>query len=136
MTFKWNRRWTSEAGRAFIQYSHARAQHPRKAPAPVQVVFPPEREGGGRAGQEDGHAPYVVRNAATELKPHYVADLRRELAESFNQFYRFVPVLSAEPGVREARLALALCRPASRWLASLKSGRRSRGGKKRCNFGS
>ena len=50
--------------------------------------------------------PYVVRNAATELKPHYVATYALELADSFNQFYRFVPVLIAEPGIREARLAL------------------------------
>jgi arginyl-tRNA synthetase len=30
----------------------------------------------------------------------------RELAEAFNQFYRFMPVLSAEPEMSRARLAL------------------------------
>ncbi len=50
--------------------------------------------------------PYVVNISATELKPHLIANYARELAETFNQFYRFVPVLNAEPELREARLAL------------------------------
>jgi len=44
--------------------------------------------------------------AARELKPHLLATYARELAEVFNQFYRSSPVLEADPGIKEARLAL------------------------------
>jgi len=44
------------------------------------------------------------------LKPNLLAIYARELADSFNQFYRFVPVLTAEPAeFRAARLALVDC---------------------------
>ncbi|MDD4446644.1 MAG: arginine--tRNA ligase [Methanothrix sp.] len=49
----------------------------------------------------------VIDRAARELKPHQLATYARELAESFNQFYRYSPVLDAEPKLRRARLALA-----------------------------
>ena len=51
----------------------------------------------------------VIDNASRELKPNLLAIYARELADSFNQFYRFVPVLSAEPEFRSARLALVEC---------------------------
>ena len=50
--------------------------------------------------------PYEVQAASTDLKPHILAGYARELAETFNQFYRYVSVLNAEPELREARLAL------------------------------
>ncbi|MDD2755296.1 MAG: arginine--tRNA ligase [Methanothrix sp.] len=49
----------------------------------------------------------VIDRAARELKPHQLATYARELAESFNHFYRYSPVLDAEPKLRRARLALA-----------------------------
>jgi arginyl-tRNA synthetase len=52
----------------------------------------------------------VIDDASRELKPNLLAIYARELADSFNQFYRFVPVLSAEPAeFRAARLALVEC---------------------------
>jgi arginyl-tRNA synthetase len=109
ITFKWEQALDFEKqGAPFIQYSHARAcSILEKAPAPAQADFSILKEKEEAAlVKKMAMLPYVVRNAATELKPHYVATYARELAESFNQFYRFVPVLSAEPGIREARLAL------------------------------
>ncbi len=50
--------------------------------------------------------PAVVETAADELEPHRVATYTRDLAESFNTFYRECPVLDAEGASREARLAL------------------------------
>jgi len=52
----------------------------------------------------------VIDISARELKPHAIAIYARELAESFNQFYRFVPVISAEEeDIRASRLALVEC---------------------------
>jgi len=109
ITFKWEQALDFEKqGAPFIQYSHARAcSILEKAPAPAQADLSLLKEDQEVALiKKMAMLPYVVRNAATELKPHYVATYARELADSFNQFYRFVPVLIAEPGVREARLAL------------------------------
>ena len=39
----------------------------------------------------------VIDRAARELKPHHLATYARELAESFNLFYRYSPVLDAAP---------------------------------------
>jgi arginyl-tRNA synthetase len=52
----------------------------------------------------------VLDQSACELKPHIFAIYARELADSFNQFYRFVPVISAEDEAdRNSRLALVDC---------------------------
>ena len=48
----------------------------------------------------------VIDRAALELKPHQLATYARELAEIFNLFYRFSPVLDATGDLRAARLAL------------------------------
>ncbi|OPY50212.1 MAG: Arginine--tRNA ligase [Methanosaeta sp. PtaU1.Bin060] len=48
----------------------------------------------------------VIDRAARELKPHQLATYARELAEAFNLFYRYSPVLDAPEDLRSARLAL------------------------------
>jgi arginyl-tRNA synthetase len=109
ITFKWEQALDFEKqGAPFIQYSHARAcSILEKSPAPAQadLALLKEKEEVTLV-KKMAMLPYVVRNAATDLKPHFVATYARELAETFNQFYRFVPVLNAEPEIREARLAL------------------------------
>jgi len=92
----------------FIQYSHARACSildkagdfgefdPRLLTAPEEVDLI----------KKISSFDLSVEVAAQELKPHMLATYARELAETFNQFYRSSPVLEADPGVREARLAL------------------------------
>jgi arginyl-tRNA synthetase len=52
---------------------------------------------------------WVIEAAARDLKPHYLAVYARELADSFNQFYRDVPVLSADEHLRNSRLVLVDC---------------------------
>ena len=54
-----------------------------------------------------GQFDLVIDRAARELKPHQLATYARELAESFNHFYRYSPVLDAQPALRQARMALA-----------------------------
>ncbi len=52
--------------------------------------------------------PAVVEGAAEELEPHRVATYTRDLAETFNVFYRECPVLDADPAVRRGRLAVVV----------------------------
>jgi arginyl-tRNA synthetase len=115
-TFDWKQALDFEKLSApFIQYSHARA---------ASIL----RRGEGEAQAADGsdircdllkgdyeiallkkiaQFDLVIDRAARELKPHQLATYARELAESFNLFYRYSPVLDAEPDLRQARMALA-----------------------------
>ena len=53
---------------------------------------------------------HIIYLGALELKPHVLAIYARELADAFNQFYHFIPVISAEDEkVKAARLALVDC---------------------------
>ncbi|VVB95270.1 Arginine--tRNA ligase [uncultured archaeon] len=115
-TFDWKEAVDFEKqGAPFIQYSHARA---------CSII---------RKAQEDGIAfevfdPNVlleeqeialikklswfenaIDTASHDLKPNVLAIYARELADAFNQFYRYVPVLDTEPEFRAARLALVDC---------------------------
>lgn len=105
-------------GAPYIQYSHARA---------CSILEKAKEEGAWNpAGEIDaslliedteielikkmGVFDSIVDLAARELKPHVLAIYARELADAFNQFYRFVPVIAAEEEkVRAARLALVDC---------------------------
>jgi len=120
-TFDWKQALDFEKLSApFIQYSHARA---------CSILRKGEDQCRADAGQEDQNTPVqadlltgeneialikkiaefdlVIDRAARELKPHQLATYARELAESFNHFYRYSPVLDAEPKLRQARMALA-----------------------------
>ena len=105
-------------GAPYIQYSHARA---------CSILEKAKEEGAWNpAGEIDASLliedteielikkmavfDSIVDLAARELKPHVLAIYARELADAFNQFYRFVPVIAAEEEkVRAARLALVDC---------------------------
>jgi len=107
-TFDWKAALDFEKLSApFIQYSHARAcSILRKSPL---GEFNPELLTGEyeiALIKKIAEFDLVIDRAARELKPHQLATYARELAESFNQFYRFSPVLDAEPDLRDARLAL------------------------------
>ncbi|HUV79445.1 MAG TPA: arginine--tRNA ligase [Candidatus Bathyarchaeia archaeon] len=101
-------------GAPFIQYSHARACSILRAEK-------------GYAVSEDYDASllkekseielirklskldHIVEDASANLKVHQVAKYARELAESFNLFYKDCPVLTAEAELRKSRLALVEC---------------------------
>lgn len=105
-------------GAPFIQYSHARACNILKKAEEEGKWIPSEKINPSLL-TEDTEVDLIKKMAAfdsiidlcaRDLKPHTIAIYARELAEAFNQFYRFVPVVSAEEDdIRASRLALVNC---------------------------
>jgi len=104
-------------GAPFIQYSHARA---------CSILSNAEESGVKLADLEHdisvmvedqeieliknlARLTAVINTASADLKPHHLATYAREVADSFNQFYRYVPVLNAEVSLRDSRLLLVDC---------------------------
>ena len=115
-TFDWKDAVDFEKqGAPFIQYAHARACSIIKNARDEGISF--ENFDPNVLLEEQEIAlikklsvfERVIDDASRELKPNLLAIYARELADSFNQFYRYVPVLSAEPEFRGARLALVDC---------------------------
>jgi arginyl-tRNA synthetase len=103
-------------GAPFIQYSHARACSILRAAQekgyPVDDAYDASRlQHPNEAAliKQLARFRYTIELAAADLKTHQVAKYARELAESFNMFYKDCPVLNAEDGLRNARLALVDC---------------------------
>ena len=115
-TFDWESALDfDKLGAPFIQYSHARAcsilrkaQHvPELSEIDLSLLM-----GDAEIAfvKQLARFSFVIDTAATELKPHIVAIYARELAESFNQFYRLSPVLTApDELLRDARIGLVEC---------------------------
>ncbi|HJK10071.1 MAG TPA: arginine--tRNA ligase, partial [Methanocorpusculum sp.] len=93
----------------YIQYAHARA---------CSILEKAKAEGGFAENytftdpyeialaKHLAQFPYVIEKVVVELRPHLLATYVRDLADLFNSFYRFAPVLKAEGSVRDARLTL------------------------------
>jgi arginyl-tRNA synthetase len=112
ITFEWERALDFEAQSApYVQYVHARCcgildeadATPDVADIDPSVLTAPEERDLLR---DVARFPAVIEDAAAEHHPHVVATYTRDIAESFNAFYRECPVLDAEPARRDARLAL------------------------------
>ncbi|WP_254272420.1 arginine--tRNA ligase [Haloarcula marina] len=112
ITFEWDRALDFEAQSApYVQYIHARCcgildeaddgEIP-SAPDIAHLSEPEERD----LLRVIARFPAVIDEAADDLQPHTVATYTRDLAETFNAFYRECPVLSADAETRAARLAL------------------------------
>jgi arginyl-tRNA synthetase len=105
-------------GAPYIQYSHARACSILEK-AKEEIAWNPAGEIDPSLLIEESEIDLIKKMAvfdsiielgARELKPHVLAIYARELADAFNQFYRFVPVIAAEDEkLRAARLALVNC---------------------------
>jgi arginyl-tRNA synthetase len=113
IVFDWDKALSFEGNNApYLQYTHARCcSILRKAGIK-----------GAKAGKADAallkeiketdvlrHVsgfPGVVESAAREMRPHQIATYAYGLCDLFNEFYQSVPVLRADKGTREARLAL------------------------------
>ena len=112
-TFDWESALDfDKLGAPFIQYSHARACSILKKTSGVPDSIDPSvltGEAEIALVKELARFSHVTNAAASNLKPHIVAIYARELAESFNRFYRMSPVLSAPDDLREARIGLVEC---------------------------
>ena len=115
-TFNWAEAVDFEKqGAPFIQYAHARACSIIKNANDDGITFEEFDAGILLEDQETALIKKLavfenaIDKAARELKPNLIAIYARELADAFNQFYRYVPVISAEPEFRAARLALVEC---------------------------
>jgi arginyl-tRNA synthetase len=115
-TFDWKEALDFEKqGAPFIQYAHARACSIIKNAQDEGIVY--ENYDPNLLVEEQELALIKklasfgssIDSASRELKPNLIAIYARELADAFNQFYRYVPVLSGEPEFRAARLALVDC---------------------------
>lgn len=122
--FDWKKALDFEKqGAPYIQYAHARA---------ANILAKAEEEGIFNAGDDAAvretaaskaclltesyetdlirkiaEFDQIIETCAKDLKPHSFAIYARELADSFNQFYRFVSVLNADDeDIRKARLTL------------------------------
>jgi arginyl-tRNA synthetase len=105
-------------GGPFIQYSHARASSILKK-AGEEGLWDPASKPNASVLTDESEVTLikqialfdkVLKQAADDLKPHIIAIYGRDLADAFNQFYRFSPVLGAETEeLRNARLGLVDC---------------------------
>jgi len=111
ITFEWDRALDFEAQSApYVQYVHARCcgilgdvEADIPAEPDLDPLSEPEEQDLLR---ELARFPAVIEAAADDLTPHTVATYTRDLAETFNAFYRECPVLDADDETRAARLAL------------------------------
>jgi arginyl-tRNA synthetase len=112
MVFNWSEALDFERqGGPFLQYAHARASN-----ILVKTTFDRKYDPSLLTDESEikviklcGQFPSVIEDITRNLSVSVLTSYARELAEAFNQFYRFMPVLSAEPEMRHARLALVIC---------------------------
>jgi arginyl-tRNA synthetase len=119
ITFEWDRALDFEAQSApYVQYVHARCCGILEE-AGIELDGTGDLAGDFDASLLDTEAerellevvarfPAVVEEAAADLEPHVVATYTRDIAETFNTFYRECPVLAddVDDDLRDARLAL------------------------------
>ena len=90
----------------YIQYAHARACSILDRAGDFTETFSVESSYEQALVRQVAKFPSVVAQAVAELRPHLVATYARELADLFNTFYHFEPVLRAEGMTRDARLTI------------------------------
>ncbi len=109
ITFRWEEALNFEGNSApFVQYAHARACGILEKAGPftpgdlVRLAHNEEL----KLAKLLAKLPSRIQEAAEGRRPHILATYAYDVASQFNQFYRDCPVLQAEAGLREARLAL------------------------------
>ena len=90
----------------YIQYAHARACSILEKAGPFPECFELETEQEIVLAKKIARFPRVIESVVAELHPHILAIYARELADTFNTFYHFEPVLKSEGKTRDRRLAL------------------------------
>lgn len=91
----------------YVQYAHARAcSILEKAGGDWSEAYGFASPHEQAVARQIARFPAVLAQAVEELRPHLIATYARELADLFNTFYHFEPVLRAEGPTRDARLTL------------------------------
>ncbi|HUH78564.1 MAG TPA: arginine--tRNA ligase [Methanoregula sp.] len=90
----------------YVQYSHARACSILGKAGDFAECYELETEAEIALAKQIGKFPAVIERVVAELHPNLLATYARELADTFNSFYHFEPVLKSEGDVRDRRLTL------------------------------
>lgn len=90
----------------YIQYAHARACSILEKAGAFSDCFELETDQEIALAKKIARFPRIIESVVTELHPHILAIYARELADTFNTFYHFEPVLKSEERIRNRRLTL------------------------------
>ena len=90
----------------YIQYAHARACSILEKAGTFTEWYDLETEQEIALAKQIAKFPAVIEKVIAELRPHILATYARELADTFNSFYHFEPVLKSEGTIRDRRLTL------------------------------
>lgn len=90
----------------YIQYAHARACSILEKAGEFERAYHYETEHEVALVRHLAKFPVVIEQTVAELRPHHLAAFARELADLFNAFYHYDPVLKSEGETRNSRLAL------------------------------
>lgn len=90
----------------YIQYAHARACSILEKTGEFKRAYRYETEHEIALARHLARFPAVVEQTVAELRPHLLASYARELADLFNAFYHYDPVLKSEGETRNSRLTL------------------------------
>ena len=90
----------------YIQYAHARACSILEKAGTFAECYEAETEREIALVKKMARFPAVLDSVIRELRPHLLAIYARELADEFNSFYHFEPVIQSEGKVRDRRLTM------------------------------
>jgi len=90
----------------YIQYAHARACSILEKAGEFERAYNYETGHEVALARHLARFPAVIEQTVQELRPHLIAAYARELADLFNAFYHFDPVLKSEGETRNSRLTL------------------------------
>jgi len=90
----------------YIQYAHARACSILEKAGTFTECYDLETEQEIALAKKIAKFPGVIEKVVLELRPHILATYTHELADTFNSFYHYEPVLKSEGQVRNRRLTL------------------------------
>ncbi|MDT8357078.1 MAG: arginine--tRNA ligase [Methanomicrobiaceae archaeon] len=90
----------------YIQYAHARACSILEKAGKFGHAYQFESEHEIALAKLIALFPRIIERVVEERRPHHLSIYARELADLFNTFYRYEPVLKSEGATRESRLTL------------------------------
>ncbi|MBN2733674.1 MAG: arginine--tRNA ligase [Methanomicrobiaceae archaeon] len=90
----------------YVQYANARACSILEKSGEFEERFEAESEHEIALVKKIALFPKIIDEISRDLRPHILAIYARELADLFNTFYRYNPVLKAEGDLRDSRLTI------------------------------